>query len=64
MRSKNEILQEAILSQMETGASFDFFTAEDILTVAGIGEKEIEELKRKNQGNIERLLNWRFTDEN
>lgn len=49
---------------METGASFDFFTAEDILTVAGIDEKEIEELKRKNQGNIERLLNWRFTDEN
>lgn len=64
MRSKNEILQEAILSQMETGAAFDFFTAEDILTVADISNKEIETLKKENKCNVEKFLNRRQANEN
>lgn len=49
---------------METGAAFDFFTAEDILTVADISNKEIETLKKENKCNVEKFLNRRQANEN
>ena len=62
LRSKNEILQEAILSKTETCVP-DFFTADDILTVAGISDEEIEVLRKENQNNIDKFLRGRRENE-
>ena len=61
MRSKEDIIQAAILNQIETGG-VDFFTSEDILTVAGIDDEDIKALKKETQISIDKFLKWRRVD--
>lgn len=61
LRSKEDIIQAAILNQIETGG-VDFFTSEDILTVAGIDDEDIKALKKETQSSINKFLKGRRAD--
>lgn len=61
MRSKEDIIQAAILNQIETGG-VDFFTSEDILIVAGIDDEDIKALKKETQISIDKFLKGRRAD--
>ena len=41
---REEIIRKAILEKLSPG--IDFFTADDILTVAGITNQQLEEIRR------------------
>ena len=61
LRSKEDIIQAAILNQIETGG-VDFFTSEDILIVAGIDDEDIKALKKETQISIDKFLKGRRAD--
>ena len=61
LRSKEDIIQTAILNQIETGG-VDFFTSEDILIVAGIDDEDIKALKKETQISIDKFLKGRRAD--
>jgi len=51
--TRTDIIRQALMEKAGHGVSM--FTADDILIVAGISEKEIKEFKRQVDDNINRL---------
>ena len=52
MRNKQEIIEEALLIQIEPETTrIDFFTSDDILIVAGIDRKAVSKLKEDYDNN-------------
>ena len=51
---REEIIRKAILEKLSAG--FDLFTADDILTVAGITNQQLEEIRRGNTGIVDEAV--------
>lgn len=45
MNKRSEIIQRAVIEKLQEG--FQFFTADDILTVAGIDDQKLAQIKAK-----------------
>lgn len=45
MNKRNEIIQQAVIEKLQEGVQF--FTADDILAVAGIDDKKLAQIKAK-----------------
>lgn len=43
MTQRDEIITKAVMQKLHEG--FDFFTADDVLTVAGIDDKKLTEIR-------------------
>lgn len=58
MKSKREVIKEALRIQIETNGFIpDIFTSEDILTAVGISETNVEDLKEDFNSKIDEFLN-------
>lgn len=57
MRNRDEILKEALQVKIDQSRlMIEFFTADDILEVAGVGKEDVDRLIKKGNSEIENFI--------